>query len=135
MLGDLILEIDDQLRQLGEPYIYCGSISLYLNGMTDYITDFSDIDIDFFTVIDELDLIQIPISFICGKPIDKMRKIDGIERRYHKIVFCNREFLISDLDYELETKLRFIEDKNYFYRDKAIMRIKQIQEFINKQNS
>ena len=130
-LDSLILNIDNEVKKLNVPYIYCGSVSLYLNGMTEYITDFEDVDIDFFDM-PELDLIMLPIGFVSGKPVDKLIKINDMERRFHKITFYDRELLITDIDYELETKQLFIQDETYRYRDKALQRIEQIKEFINK---
>ena len=44
-MNDLIIKIDNLFRPLNKKYVYCGSISLYLNGMN--INNFDDIDVDF----------------------------------------------------------------------------------------
>ena len=52
MLDDLILQIDDYLRQFNQRFVYCGSISLYLNGCKE-ITKFNDIDVDYIDLTDK----------------------------------------------------------------------------------
>ena len=48
-MKDLFLKIDDFLKSFNKKYVYCGSISLYLNGMN--INNFDDIDVDFIDCI------------------------------------------------------------------------------------
>lgn len=131
MLDNIILEIDDFLKQFNVKYIYCGSISLYLNGIKE-ITKFEDVDIDFIDLTDQ-EKLELPIGLINGKyPIDKLHKIDGLNQRYHEINFHNRKLLISDLDYELKVKEYFIKKyKDYIFKDKALMRMEQIKKYLN----
>ena len=128
-LDELILYIDDNLKQLNIRYVYCGSISLYLNGIKN-IKEFHDIDIDFIDILDEnKKYIQTPR--INNLNIDKLKHINNIKTRYHKIIFYNREFLISNLDFELEIKYELLKIKNYRKKDKLLDRINQINSYKN----
>lgn len=129
---NIILEIDKELKCLNEIYIYCGSISLYLNGIKEIIT-FNDIDIDFIYKTDA-EKWQIPLGFINKKyPTDKLSPISEIPIKYHEIDFYDRKLLISDLDYELKIREYLINNiPNYWYKDKALIRINQIKKYLNK---
>lgn len=131
MLDNIILEINNYLKKFNVKYIYCGSISLYLNGIKE-IVSFNDVDIDFIDLNDE-EKLELPIGIINEKyPIDKLHKIEEIEQRYHKINFYGEEILVSDLDYEIEVREYFIKEyKDYIFKDKALMRIEQIKKYLN----
>ena len=132
-LDSFILTADDYFRTLGVRYIYCGSISLYLNGINE-ITEFGDIDIDFIDLQKD-EVIKLSKYVVYTYPIDILLPINGIERKYHRIDFYGREFLISDLEYELETKQYLIDNiDKYVYKDKALQRFDLINKYLNKRN-
>lgn len=128
---NIILDINDYISEFNLKFIFCGSISLYLNGITE-ITEFSDVDIDFCDCTQEEKLL-INIGLIFKKyPIDKLSPVENIPLKYHEIDFYNRKLLISDLDYELNVREYFIKEyKDYIYKDKALMRIEQIKKYLN----
>ncbi len=132
MSAESFIDIDNFIREKGYRYVYCGSISLWLNGMKDEITDFGDIDVDFIDLThNEKEWVDINYSDeLIG---DKLDPIPGLPLRYHKIVFDNRELLVSDLDYEIDVKKYFINNiPNYSHKEKALKRIEQIKDFLSK---
>lgn len=130
MLDDIILNIDDYVKSLNVKYFYCGSLSLYLNGITE-IKTFDDIDIDFYELSGD-DLEMLPISIVNGYPVDKLQKLNSIEQKFHEITFHDRKIYISDLDYELETKEYLLSLPNYIFKEKASRERDLIINFINK---
>lgn len=129
MLDDLILQIDDYLRQFNHKFVYCGSISLYLNGCKE-ITKFSDIDVDYIDLTDK-EKEWVKTTFSDDLPGDNVTKINDIETRYHEITFHNRKMLISDLDYELEIRYELLKKPNYSKKEKVIDRINLIKRYLN----
>lgn len=127
-LDDLILKIDDYFKSWKSRYVYCGSISLYLNGIKE-ITEFTDIDIDFLDFTEKY-ILDYPGFCVCNLPVDMLTPVKGIERKYHEINFHGRKLFISDLDYELSARELFVKDLNYFYRDKALKRIELLKRYI-----
>ena len=86
-MNDLIIKIDNLFRPLNKKYVYCGSISLYLNGMN--IDHFNDIDVDFIGCTEnEKVFIWIENEPL---PIDKVVPIEGIPIEYKEIEFEGRK--------------------------------------------
>ena len=132
MLDELFLKIDDFVKREQQRYVYCGSISLWLNGMKNEITEFHDIDVDFIDLT-EAEKIWMNIDYSEKLAGDKLRPIPGIPIRYHSIIFNDREILVSDLDYEIEVREWLINNiENYSHKDKALKRIEQIKNFIKR---
>lgn len=130
MLDDLILKIDDYIRQFNQRFVYCGSISLYLNGCKE-ITKFNDIDVDFIDLTDK-EKEWMNTNFSDDLRGDNVTKINGIETRYHEITFHDRKMLITDLDYELEIRYELLKKPNYSKKEKVLDRINLIKKYINE---
>lgn len=127
-MDDLIIKIDDFLKSFNKKYVYCGSISLYLNGMD--IDHFGDIDVDFIDCTDDEKIFIWPV----GGPLelDKLVPLKGLPIEYKEIEFKGRKFLISTLEFELKAKEVLLKIPNYWKVEKVKNRIKQIQDYLNK---
>lgn len=125
---DLIVNMDDFLRSFDKRFVYCGSMSLYLNGMD--IDHFNDADIDF------IDTSEDDKIFIWTKDapleIDKLSPLKGIPIEYKEMVFGGRQLLVSTLDYELKARERLLRIPNYWHKDKVKDRIQQINYYLNR---
>lgn len=127
-MNDLIIKIDNLFRPLNKKYVYCGSISLYLNGMD--IDHFNDIDVDFIGCTEnEKVFIWIENEPL---PIDKVVPIEGIPIEYKEIEFEGRKLLVSTLEYELKAREYLLQIPNYHKVEKVKNRIKQIKDYLNK---
>lgn len=127
-MKDLFLKIDDFLKSFNKKYVYCGSISLYLNGMD--INNFDDIDVDFIDCTEDEKVFIWPL----GGPLelDKLSPIEEIPIEYKEIEFEGRKLLVSTLEYELKAREYLLQIPNYHKIEKVKNRIKQIKDYLNK---
>lgn len=127
---DIILSINEVLKQLNVKYVYCGDFSLYLNGIKE-ITEFEDVDIDFCDTPNE-EKPSIPVFLILDKYlIDKLSPVEGIPLRYHEIDFEGEKMLISDLDYELEIDEYLLSNNLFRYPEGKAEKIQLIKKYLN----
>ena len=119
-MKDLFLKIDDFLKSFNKKYVYCGSISLYLNGMN--INRFGDIDVDFINCNENEKIFIWPF----GGPLelDKLSPIKEIPIEYKEIEFEGRKLLVSTLEYELKAREYLLQIPNYHKIEKVKNRIK-----------
>ena len=127
-MKDLFLKIDDFLKSFNKKYVYCGSISLYLNGMN--INNFDDIDVDFIDCTEDEKVFIWPL----GGPLelDKLSPIKEIPIEYKEIEFEGRKLLVSTLEYELKAREYLLQIPDYHKVEKVKKRIKQIKDYLNK---
>lgn len=127
-MNDLIIKIDDFLKSFNKKYVYCGSISLYLNGMN--IMYFNDVDVDF------IDCTENEKMFIwsIGGPleVDKLVPLKEVPLEYKEIEFNGRKFLVSTLEYELKAREELLKIPNYWKVEKVKNRIQEIKNYLNK---
>lgn len=127
---EIVLRINEVLKQLDVKYVLCGDFSLYLNGIKE-VNEFKDVDVDFYESTDE-EKLHIPVGLILDTyPIDKLKPIQGIPLKFHTIKLNNEDISISDLDYELEIK-EYLQEHNLSpHPEEQVEKIRLIKEYLN----
>ena len=129
-IKELIVNMDDFLKTFDKKFVYCGSMSLYLNGMD--IEQFNDADIDFIDTPEEEKIfiwtLDSPLK------VDKLSPLKNTPIQYREMDFFGRKMFVSTLEYELKARERLLRTPNYWFKEKVSGRIEDIKDYLNIHN-